>query len=592
MSRLVIPTAMLATAFAGVTTVSAQSAEQCFLGATSSRYRDGSRIQGSVGTNEPGGLLKAGRQVTVATGSVATADTVRVGPGSRMAEVAANDLEANRAAIGTQGPATLPLVAAFCPVPAFACGGSPVTLRRGETTTLPPGTYGTVDIRNGAGLTLGPGVYEFCSVRGGRRAVITGAAGTLVNVQGTFALGNGSRLGTDAGEPLVVNVGGRQAKLGAGGQAVAALSAPAAELQLGRGVVWRGTFCAATVNGGPRLDLECDALPTPTTTSTTLAPTTTTSSTSTTPPTTTTSTTEAPTTTSSTTSTTGPPTTAPTTTTTAPPPTTTTTTPPPTTTTTTPPPTTTTTAPPPTTTTTAPPPTTTTTAPPPTTTTTTPPPTTTTTAPPPTTTTTAPPPTTTTTTPPPTTTTTAPPPTTTTTAPPPTTTTTAPPPTTTTTTPPTTTTTTLPPAVTCGPSNLLDVTATLVYEPRIIGGVFGMFLEVDYPGSVSIPGSGTASTVRARFTNLIGSNYRFVGSDIDSNANGVDDRGRTLVTANTTEPIPSAPIQRIRFDCPSGTVVQPAQFTCRPADTSDSSGQLFPPSVAALITCSLSFVTP
>ena len=147
--------------------------------------------------------------------------------------------------------------------------------------------------------------------------------------------------------------------------------------------------------------------------------------------------------------------------------------------------------------------------------------------------------------------------------------------------------------LTCGASNFLDVTATLVYEPRIIGGVFGMFLEVDYPPAVvSIPGSGTASTARARFTSLIGANYRVVPSDIDSNGDTVDDRGRTLVTANTSEEIPSAAIERIRFDCPSGRTVQPAQFACRPAETADASGQPFPPATAALITCSLSFATP
>jgi hypothetical protein len=151
----------------------------------------------------------------------------------------------------------------------------------------------------------------------------------------------------------------------------------------------------------------------------------------------------------------------------------------------------------------------------------------------------------------------------------------------------------VPQPLTCGSSNFLDVTATLVYEPRIVGGVYGMFLEVDYPTGVSLPGTGTASTVRARFTNLIGTtSYRFIPSDTDSNGNTVDDRARTLVTASSTEPVPSAAIERIRFDCPSGTVVQPAQFSCRPADTVDSAGQLFPPPVAALITCSLSFATP
>ena len=137
------------------------------------------------------------------------------------------------------------------------------------------------------------------------------------------------------------------------------------------------------------------------------------------------------------------------------------------------------------------------------------------------------------------------------------------------------------------------MTATLVYEPRLLGGVFGMFMEVDYPTAVSLPGTGTASTVRARFTNLLvpAANYRFIGSDTDSNGNTVDDRARTLVTANTTEPIPSAAVERVQFDCPSGTVVQPSQFACRPAEPADSAGQPFPPASAALITCSLSFTT-
>jgi hypothetical protein len=136
------------------------------------------------------------------------------------------------------------------------------------------------------------------------------------------------------------------------------------------------------------------------------------------------------------------------------------------------------------------------------------------------------------------------------------------------------------------------VTVNLDYEPRIVGGVFGMFLELDYPSAVSIPGSGTASTARARFTNLIGSNYRFIPQDLDSNADGTDDRGRTLVTANTSIEIPSAPIERIRFDCLAGTMVQTAQFACRPVDLSDSSGMLFPPEVAAQITCALEFSVP
>ena len=441
MSRTVIPTMILVMALGSSPTVWAQTADQCFLGATASRYGGGGRIQGNVGTIEPGGLLQLGRRFVVEAGSIASADTVRIGEESQVAAVAANELEATRATVGESGPVLLPLVTGFCPVPAFGCGGEAVMVRRNKTLSLLPGSYGAVELWSGADLVLGPGTYEFCSLRAGRKATVMAGAGTALNVQGTLALGSGSEFGTDGAGLLVANVGGGDVAVGRNSRVTAVLAAPAAELDLGRGVEWRGTFCAAEVDGERRLKLECDVAAT---TSTTAVPTTT----STAAATTTTSTS-----------------TAPTTTTTAPP-------------------------------------------------------------------------------------------------------------------------------LTCGAGNALDVTATLVYEPRIVGGVFGMFLEVDYPASVSIPGSGTAASARARFTNLIGSNYRFVPSDIDSDGNLVDDRGRTLVTANTAEAIPSAAIERVRFDCPSGRVVQPAQLACRPTGLADSSGQPFPPGVAALVSCSLSFATP
>lgn len=138
--------------------------------------------------------------------------------------------------------------------------------------------------------------------------------------------------------------------------------------------------------------------------------------------------------------------------------------------------------------------------------------------------------------------------------------------------------------VSCGPSGL-DVTAILVYEPRITGDVFAMFMLVNYPTSVSIPGTGTASTARARFTNLLGTQYRLVPSDVDSNGDTVDDQGRTLVSSSTAG-IPPAPVERIRFDC-AGPTVTTAGFSCVIDQPSDSSGQIFPPEVADLITCRL-----
>jgi len=485
----------------------AQVDEVCFLAKTSSRYSNGSRVDGVVGTNDPGGVLLFGRRVVLEEGSVAIADTVRVGKGSQIPVVAGNTVQAQKATIQQQITVQLPIVERFCPASPVQCGGEKVTVGKGASRDLPPGVYGDVILQNGGRLQLSPGTYVFCSLRGGRQTKVVTPAGVTLNVQGDLKLGNGSEFGGGQGDELPqVNVLGGQATLGALGRTAARLAAPAAQLRLGRGLSWRGAYCASTVTGARSLVLGCDlvaAATTTTTTTTTVAPTTTTTAAPTT--TTTTTTTVAPTTTT---------TVAPTTT---------------------------------------------------TTTTTTVAPTTTTTAAPTTT-------TTTTTTVAPTTTTTAAPTTTTTT-----TTTVAP-----------TTTTTLPAQVTCGPSGQLDVTGRLIYEPRILGGIFGMYFDISYPSTVSIPGTGTESSVRARLTNLIGTtDYRLSIVDRDTDGNLVDDQARTLVSATRQKEIPSKEIHRLRFDCPAGTVVQATDFPCAIVQPSDSAGQLFPPAQAAQISCAV-----
>ena len=271
----------------------AQTSEQCFLGRTASRYGTATRIQGNAGTNDPGGQLQLGRK-TNAAGGVLSADSVQLGPGSRVAAVAANSLGKKKATIAQEGPATLPLVEPFCPVPAFACGGQDVSVAKNKTMELAPGAYGAVTLQNGADLVLGAGTYELCALRGGKKATIAAGPSTVLNVQGTLVLGNGSQLGSAGGGPFVVNVGGGTVKLGAKSKVTAVLSAPGAALDVGAKGQWRGGFCAANVKGGSRVRLDCAAPPRATTTTTT-SPTTT--STVTTSSTTSTSITVAPTTT-------------------------------------------------------------------------------------------------------------------------------------------------------------------------------------------------------------------------------------------------------------------------------------------------------
>jgi cysteine-rich repeat protein len=80
-------------------------------------------------------------------------------------------------------------------------------------------------------------------------------------VEGTLELAAGSELGAGGAGPVVVNVGGGKVALGSRSNAAAVLSAPAAALALGEGVQWRGSFCAATVRGGSRVQLDCAAPP-------------------------------------------------------------------------------------------------------------------------------------------------------------------------------------------------------------------------------------------------------------------------------------------------------------------------------------------
>ena len=425
----------------------AQVDEVCFLAKTSSRYSNGSRVDGVVGTNDPGGVLLFGRRVVLEEGSVAIADTVRVGKGSQIPVVAGNTVQAQKATIQQQITVQLPIVERFCPASPVQCGGEKVTVGKGASRDLPPGVYGDVILQNGGRLQLSPGTYVFCSLRGGRQTKVVTPAGVTLNVQGDLKLGNGSEFGGGQGDELPqVNVLGGQATLGALGRTAARLAAPAAQLRLGRGLSWRGAYCASTVTGARSLVLGCDlvaAATTTTTTTTTVAPTTTT--------------TAAPTTTTTTTTTVAP-----------------------------------------------------------------------------------------------------------------------------------TTTTTLPAQVTCGPSGQLDVTGRLIYEPRILGGIFGMYFDISYPSTVSIPGTGTESSVRARLTNLIGTtDYRLSIVDRDTDGNLVDDQARTLVSATRQKEIPSKEIHRLRFDCPAGTVVQATDFPCAIVQPSDSAGQLFPPAQAAQISCAV-----
>jgi cysteine-rich repeat protein len=119
---------------------------------------------------------------------------------------------------------------------------------------------------------------------------------------------------------------------------------------------------------------------------------------------------------------------------------------------------------------------------------------------------------------------------------------------------------------------------SLDYEERITGPLLGMFVQVGYAPPLTIPGSGTAATVRQSVMRLIREPFRFIAADTDTDADGVDDQLRMLITGTTADdPIPAGPVANVRFACPEGTLVKPSDLPCTLDSVSDGSGMLLPP---------------
>lgn len=313
--------------------------------------KDGGRVQsGHVGLNEA-----SGRWLVLGPGSFLADGTALVADAVRGSKASVYDLYANRLfrtafpiTVRGAGPlptGPLPLIDPLPPLPPSVPGSGTIVVT-GEIT-LAPGAYGDIIVPNDATLRLTGGTYDLRSLRAGRRTTITAEAPTILNLAGTFRLGNESLAGPQpplTTAALRLHVGGPLVVLGSGAQARMELYAPGARLRLGRGLQGVGQFVARDIssdhstrfargdcgNGviepGEQCDppdgVGCDAAcrlvsPGTTTTSTTSTTVPTTSTTSTTVPTTSTTSTTVPTTTSTSTTvptTTSTSTTAPTTT--------------------------------------------------------------------------------------------------------------------------------------------------------------------------------------------------------------------------------------------------------------------------------------
>jgi hypothetical protein len=181
----------------------------------------------------------------------------------------------------------------------------------------------------------------------------------------------------------------------------------------------------------------------------------------------------------------------------------------------------------------------------------------------------------TTTTIPPTTTTTGPGTTSTTTTAP-TTTTVGPTTTTTTTTsvPTTTTTTTMPSGVACGPNGLI-ARIRVPYDPFALPALASIRLDVTYPTTVGIPGSGF-ETDDSRLTIVTGQSGSTIFVDRDNNNDGTDDTFRIAYALTGGLTFAPGDFADVLLDCTSGTPVSPAAFGCLVLDAANPVGTSVP----------------
>ena len=119
----------------------------------------------------------------------------------------------------------------------------------------------------------------------------------------------------------------------------------------------------------------------------------------------------------------------------------------------------------------------------------------------------------------------------------------------------------------------LDARVCLARTQSTAQQIGGVTVDVAYPAPLSIPGSGFASSVRQRVTDLTGGvGLSAIVDRDDENSDGVDDTLRNAYVTTLPKMVPFGPFELIHFDCPSGTLVRARDLPCTISDASDTLG--------------------
>jgi len=168
---------------------------------------------GNVGVNnpDPHGInhdpyapvlsLGANGAVVMDDGSQVVADTVRLGDETSVWNLFANEVQTsfNPAVLRDppRTPFTAPIIApANLPAcPPFSPGTQNVTVPKGGSLVLAPGSYGDVRVQDSGSLTLGAGIYNMKSFNNGKKVRIITDPGTDVRVAQDMSTNDGSFVG-------------------------------------------------------------------------------------------------------------------------------------------------------------------------------------------------------------------------------------------------------------------------------------------------------------------------------------------------------------------------------------------------------------
>ncbi len=181
---------------------------------------------GNLGSNgvatvgDPNATIGTNYGVYLSDGNAAVADRITLGPGHPLLPTSVWDVFANEVtnndfsyfSIRNAGPIcfTPPIIDTGLPTAvAFTHPGGPyqpvlpsfpseaaldalpdVNLTAGFTLTLPPGSYGDLDLNDDSVLNLGDGVYNFHSIQSGRDVTINTTSGTDVRIAVDFRSNN------------------------------------------------------------------------------------------------------------------------------------------------------------------------------------------------------------------------------------------------------------------------------------------------------------------------------------------------------------------------------------------------------------------